>query len=122
MKRQFFAVLLAGIFLLLTGCGAEKAVPPVSLPETETLPALSAPAVVTEGQPPEEDYDLPGEVMSLVQWHERAAPMALLAPVSYTHLSTPSWTAGTSLPPPVPTLWPRRWKSAGKWALARSPR
>ena len=79
MKRQFFAVLLAGIFLLLTGCGAEKAVPPVSLPETETLPALSAPAVVTEGQPPEEDYDLPGEVMSLVQWHERAAPMALLA-------------------------------------------
>ena len=37
-------------------------------------------------------------------------------------ISTPSWTAGTSLPPPARTLWPRRWKSAGKWALARSPR
>ena len=37
-------------------------------------------------------------------------------------ISTPSWTAGTCPPPPVPTLWPERWKSAGNWASARSPR
>ena len=37
-------------------------------------------------------------------------------------ISTPSWTAGTCPPPPAPTLWPERWKSAGNWASARSPR
>ena len=37
-------------------------------------------------------------------------------------ISTPFWTGGMSPPPPAPTSWPRRWRSAGRSAWARSPR
>lgn len=50
---------------MLTGCGASGA---SGLPETEPLEPLSAPAVVTEGRTPEEDYQLPTEVVGLRDW------------------------------------------------------
>lgn len=67
MKRVF-SLLLA--LTLLSGCGApaEPEVLPdkppaeveaVSLPELRRLEPISAPAVVTEGRKPAEDYDLP---------------------------------------------------------------
>ena len=37
-------------------------------------------------------------------------------------ISTPFWTAGMCPPPAARALWPRRWKSAGRSAWARSPR
>ena len=69
MKRVFPLLLTLA---LLTGCGAPAPAEPEALPdeppaveETASLPELrrlepiSAPAIVTEGQAPAEDYDLP---------------------------------------------------------------
>lgn len=63
--------------LLLTGCRA----PAESLPETAPAEPISAPAVVTEGQAPEELYDLPTEVVSLYDWQTSGEPLALLAEI-----------------------------------------
>lgn len=77
--------------LLLMGCAAPAADPSdaadagtkaavfAALPETEDLPALSAPAVVTEGKAPAEDYELPEEVRRMAEWDQAAEPVALLA-------------------------------------------
>lgn len=88
MKRLLAGSLLC---LLLTGCaapaadtsdpadaGTEAAVS-AALPETEDLPVLSAPAVMTEGRTPETAYDLPEEVRRLAEWDQTAEPAALLA-------------------------------------------
>ena len=82
MKKRLAASLLC---LLLAGCaapaadaGTEAAVS-AALPETEDLPVLSAPAVVTEGQAPAEDYELPEEVRRMAEWDRAAEPAALLA-------------------------------------------
>lgn len=88
MKKLLAVSLLC---LLLTGCaapaadtsdpadaGTEAAVS-TALPETEDLPVLSAPAVVTEGRTPETAYDLPEEVRRLAEWDQTAEPAALLA-------------------------------------------
>lgn len=62
--RQIIPLLLA--LTLLTACGAKPEtvmealeVPAFSLPETAEAEPISAPAVVTEGRAPAEDYDLP---------------------------------------------------------------
>ena len=73
MRRLLPAVLAC---LLLAGCGGagERAEGAVSeetvktLPETVPAEPISAPAVVTEGQAPEKDYELPTEVMSIQSW------------------------------------------------------
>ena len=88
MKRLLAGSLLC---LLLTGCaapaadtsdpadaGTEAAVS-TALSETEDLPVLSAPAVVTEGRTPETAYDLPEEVRRMAEWDQTAEPVALLA-------------------------------------------
>lgn len=88
MKRLLAGSLLC---LLLTGCaapaadtsdpadaGTEAAVS-TALSETEDLPVLSAPAVVTEGRTPETAYDLPEEVRRMAEWDQTAEPTALLA-------------------------------------------
>lgn len=62
MKTRLCPLLAA---LVLTGCGASGA---SGLPETEPLESLSAPAVVTEGRTPEEDYQLPTQVVGLRDW------------------------------------------------------
>ena len=62
MKTRLCPLLAA---LMLTGCGASGA---SGLPETEPLEPLSAPAVVTEGRTPEEDYQLPTQVVGLRDW------------------------------------------------------
>ena len=78
MKKAF---LLALACLLLAGCGApaETAVPTESLPKTALAEPISAPAIVTEGQIPEGDLDLPTEVVSLYGWQTSGEPLALLA-------------------------------------------
>lgn len=88
MKKLLAASLLC---LLLAGCAAPAADPSdpadagteaavsAALPETEDLPVLSAPAVVTEGKAPAEDYELPEEVRRMVEWDRAAEPVALLA-------------------------------------------
>lgn len=70
MMKKRIPLLLA--LLVLTGCGGETAPlepedlpedPPAetfSLPETKPAEPISAPAEVTEGRPPAEDYDLAG--------------------------------------------------------------
>lgn len=62
--RRMIPLLLA--LVLLTACGAKPEtvmealeVPAFSLPETAEAEPISAPAVVTEGRAPAEDYDLP---------------------------------------------------------------
>lgn len=88
MKRLLAGSLLC---LLLAGCaapaadtsdpadaGTEAAVS-AALPETEDLPVLSAPAVVTEGRTPGAAYDLPEEVRRMAEWDQTAEPTALLA-------------------------------------------
>lgn len=105
--RKLFPVLLT--LLLLAGCGApaetagtiaeksSEALPNSAsaeisettakkalenLPEAmESAPAepLCAPAVMTVGQTPEEDYDLPTEAVSLYDWPASGEPLALLA-------------------------------------------
>lgn len=86
MKKLLAASLLC---LLLAGCAAPAtdvegssetdAVVFAALPETEDLPVLSAPAVVTEGQAPAEPYELPEEVRRMAEWDQAAEPVALLA-------------------------------------------
>ena len=78
MKKAF---LLALACLLLAGCGApaETAAPTESLPKTALAEPISAPAIVTEGQIPEGDLDLPTEVVSLYGWQTSGEPLALLA-------------------------------------------
>ena len=69
MKKIFFLLLALA---LLTGCAAPAPAEPeplpdeppaveetASLPEPRRLKPISAPAVVTEGREPAEDYDLP---------------------------------------------------------------
>ena len=82
MKKRLAASLLC---LLLAGCaapaadaGTEAAVS-AALPETEDLPVLSAPAVVTEGQAPAEPYELPEEVRRMAEWDQTSESAALLA-------------------------------------------
>ena len=88
MKKLLAVSLLC---LLLTGCAAPaadtsdavdagtEAAASAALPETEDLPALSAPAVVTEGRTPGAAYDLPEEVRRMAEWDQTAEPAALLA-------------------------------------------
>lgn len=73
--RTLLPVLLA--LLLLTACGTDAKpamevleVPAFSLPETADAEPVSAPAVVTEGRAPAEDYDLPPSPAA-VQEHPR---------------------------------------------------
>ena len=73
--RTLLPVLLA--LLLLTACGTDAKpamevleVPAFSLPETADAEPVSAPAVVTEGRAPAEDYDLPPS-LAAVQEHPR---------------------------------------------------
>lgn len=73
--RTLLPVLLA--LLLLTACGTDVKpamevleVPAFSLPETADAEPVSAPAVVTEGRAPAEDYDLPPSPAA-VQEHPR---------------------------------------------------
>lgn len=89
MKKLLAACLAC---LLLAGCAAapgmdaedpalERAASETgfaSLPETEALPALSVPAVVTEGQPWTEDGELPTVPRELRGWDQEAEPVALL--------------------------------------------
>lgn len=88
--KKLLAVCLACLFL--AGCAAapgmdaedpalEKAASETgfaSLPETEALPALSVPAVVTEGRPWTEDGELPTVPRELRGWDQEAEPVALL--------------------------------------------
>lgn len=90
MKKAF---LMALACLLLTGCGGAGEPPESATPEAipqdtaDTLPEpapaepISAPAVVTEGQAPEELYDLPTEIVSLYDWQTSGEPLALLAEI-----------------------------------------
>lgn len=63
MKRLLPALL--GL-ALLAGCSARETAPPLS----ETTPAqqISAPAVVTEGREPQEDYDLSTGLVAFSEW------------------------------------------------------
>ena len=78
MKKAF---LMALACLLLAGCGApaETAAPTDSRPDSALAEPISAPAIVTEGQIPEGDPDLPTEVVSLYGWQTSGEPLALLA-------------------------------------------
>lgn len=87
MKRLLAVSLLC---LLLTGCAAPaadtsdavdagtEAAASAALPETEDLPVLSAPAVVTEGRPWTEEGELPTVPRELRGWDQEAEPVALL--------------------------------------------
>ena len=76
---------------------AESPPEPISTAPAESLPAaapagpLSAPAVVTVGQAPEEPYDLPTEVIGLRDWIGESrwnhAPVGLLAELPEQELS-----------------------------------
>ena len=78
MRKQIFALLAC---LLLAGCGApaETAASTDSRPDSALAEPISAPAIVTEGQIPEGDLDLPTEVVSLYGWQTSGEPLALLA-------------------------------------------
>ena len=103
MRRLLPAVLS---ILLLTGCGGAGEPPESAAPEAipqdtaDTLPEpapaetdeaaaeappsaapagpLSAPAVVTVGQAPEKDYELPSVSTELGDWNQEEEPLALL--------------------------------------------
>lgn len=97
-KKEILAEVLA--LLILSGCGGQAASPPpgpmmahgqepppaaqeTALPETEALEPLTAPAVVTEGRPPAERYDLPvgrDYHANMMNWAGgNGEPIALLA-------------------------------------------
>ena len=63
---------------------AESPPEPISTAPAESLPAaapaefLSAPAVVTVGQAPEKDYELPSVSTELGDWNQEEEPLALL--------------------------------------------
>ena len=63
MKRLLPALLA---LTLLAGCGAGETAS--SLPETTPVQQISAPAVVTEGREPEEDYDLSTALDGFSEW------------------------------------------------------
>ena len=63
MKRLLPALLA---LTLLAGCGARETAP--SLPETTPAQSIFAPAVVTEGREPEEDYDLFAALDDFSEW------------------------------------------------------
>ena len=63
MKRLLPALLA---LTLLAGCGARETAP--SLPETTPAQSIFAPAVVTEGREPEEDYDLSAALDGFSEW------------------------------------------------------
>ena len=66
--------------LLLAGCGA-PADTAAGVPEATSAEILSAPSIVTEGQAPGEDLDLPTAVVSLYDWQTSGEPLALLAEI-----------------------------------------
>ena len=66
--------------LLLAGCGA-PADTAAGVPEATSVEILSAPSIVTEGQAPGEDLDLPTAVVSLYDWQTSGEPLALLAEI-----------------------------------------
>ena len=66
--------------LLLAGCGA-PADAAAEVPESTSAEILSAPSIVTEGQAPGEDLDLPAEVVSLYDWQTSGGQLALLAEI-----------------------------------------
>lgn len=78
MKRLLPALLA---LTLLSGCGARETAS--SLPETSPAQQISAPAVVTEGREPEEDYDLSAALDGFSEWMHRSTwnqdPVGLLA-------------------------------------------
>ena len=81
MRRLLPAILAC---LLLAGCGgAGETFENAALEETESaLPgAVSASDVITEGQAPGEDLDLPTDVVSLYDWQTSGEPVALLAEI-----------------------------------------
>ena len=81
MRRLLPAILAC---LLLAGCGgAGETFENAALEETESaLPgAVSASAVITEGQAPGEDLDLPTDVVSLYDWQTSGEPLVLLAEI-----------------------------------------
>ena len=63
MKRLLPALLA---LTLLSGCGARETAS--SLPETSPAQQISAPAVVTEGREPEEDYDVSTALDGFSEW------------------------------------------------------
>ena len=77
MRRLLPAVLAC---LLLAGCGA-PADAAAEVPESTSAEILSAPSIVTEGQAPGEDLDLPTDVVSLYDWQTSGEPVALLAEI-----------------------------------------
>lgn len=77
MRRLLPAVLAC---LLLAGCGA-PADAAAEVPESTSAEILSAPSIVTEGQAPGEDLDLPAEVVSLYDWQTSGGQLALLAEI-----------------------------------------
>ena len=66
--------------LLLAGCGA-PADTAAGVPEATSVEILSAPSIVTEGQAPGEDLDLPTDVVSLYDWQTSGEPLVLLAEI-----------------------------------------
>lgn len=78
MKRLLLALLA---LTLLSGCGAQETAS--SLPEIIQAQPISAPAVVTEGREPEEDYDLSAALDGFSEWMHRSTwnqdPVGLLA-------------------------------------------
>ena len=68
MKRLLPALLA---LTLLAGCSARETAP--SLPETTPAQQISAPAVVTEGREPEEDYDLSTALDGFSEWMHSSA-------------------------------------------------
>ena len=90
--KKFFAILMALTMLLsLTACGTKAEQPAPSQPEKQETPAESAPelkelpkltisAEKAEGRLPGGEYDLPEEVISMVEWN-RTGAVGLLAEV-----------------------------------------
>ena len=83
MRRLLPAILAC---LLLAGCGAPAETTGTTaensseaLPNSAPAESLCAPAVMTVGQTPEADCDLPTESVSLYDWPASGEPLALLA-------------------------------------------
>ena len=89
MKKMPYLLAFLLVFLVLTACNGD-AVEDASvenvtashtmLPEKKRLDPVSAPALITEGRIPSENYDLPTTCISLHEWEAFGDyPLALLA-------------------------------------------
>lgn len=91
MKKWIAIFMALTMLLALTACGAKKEEPAPSEPETQetpmepapelaALPELQIPAETMEGRIPGGQYELPDEVISMVEWYWSGA-VGLLAEV-----------------------------------------